>query len=630
MSNQPTRSDLSVRAGSLTIETIQKLIKASEEARTLHPAEAPVFAQEALQAAQMLNNKPLLAHAYRNHAYSLMTSGEYNEASQMIKEAFKIYTNSSEDLPGQAQAHYIQCAISIRLSDYYTSLLHALKAFSIAESLQMTDLLTRCHNTLSFVYESSGDLDSALEFSMKGLTLCEQTNNISFKGNFLINLARIYLLSKEYDFAIKHADEGIKLKKEVNDVVGLVAAYNVKTRLLIAMDRLDEAEEALALSKEHDERARDLFVSTLICISEGNIKCKRENYVEAKHDFDISIDMAKKLNSRELEYEALYGKYICSRELGQFQLALSCLEGYHKLKDEVKGQQTSRKISSLQSQNNIRLVEKEAEIFKIKNIELEQIRKELEGKNQKIISSLNYARRIQETLLPTRNVSNLLFKESFVIYKPKDIVGGDFYWIDQRGNHLFMAAVDCTGHGVPASFLSIIGYYYLNQAVRSKRLTDPAAILAFLDRLVTRTFSQTSEDSIMDGMDLSLCVINLTTRELSYAGAFNSIIIAEADKFTELKADRQRIGPYSFKTHFHAKHYQLPENAFIYQYSDGFHDQLGGPRRRKLGSRHFKEILQDIKHLPAAEQKDRLNKILKSWQGSEPQTDDILVWGVKV
>ena len=629
MSGSSSPSDLSVRAGSLNIETIQKLIKASEEARTLYPAEAPVFAQEALQAAQMLNNKPLLANAYRNHAYSLMTSGEYDEASNMIQEAFKLY-NKVEDLPGQAQAHYIQCAIAIRLSDYYTSLLHALKAFSIAESLQMTDLLTRCHNTLSFVYESSGDLDSALEFSMKGLTLCEQNNNLNFKGNFLINLSRIYLFREEYDFALQHADEGIKLKIEVNDVVGLVAAYNVKTRLLIATNRLDEAEQILALSRKHDEQARDLFISVLIYVSDGNIKRKRGKYVEAKADFDTAIDMAKQLNSKELEYEALCGKYLCCKELGQFEMALGCLERHHKLKDEVKGQQASRKINSLQSQNNLRLVEKEAEIFKIKNIELEHIRKELEGKNQKIISSLNYARRIQEALLPTRNTSSLLFKESFVIYKPKDIVGGDFYWADQRGPYLFLAAVDCTGHGVPASFLSIIGYYYLNQAVRSKRLTDPAAILSFLDRLVTRTFSQATEDSIMDGMDLSLCVIDLSTRKLRYAGAFNSVIIAEKDNFTELKADRQRIGPYSFKTQFHTKEYQLSENALIYQYSDGFTDQLGGPRRRKLGSRQFKEYLKDIRHLPVNEQKTLLNKYLKSWQASEPQTDDILVWGVRV
>ncbi|MCK4465200.1 MAG: SpoIIE family protein phosphatase, partial [Bacteroidales bacterium] len=261
--------------------------------------------------------------------------------------------------------------------------------------------------------------------------------------------------------------------------------------------------------------------------------------------------------------------------------------------------------------------------------EVVQKSKELEEKNKDITDSIRYAKRIQNAILPPENS----FAETFILFKPKDIVSGDFYWFAVTETKQFIAAVDCTGHGVPGAFMSIIGHNSLNKIIKEYEFEEPAAILDQLNDEVSNTLQQQSEeDEVQDGMDIALIAYNFNTRELEYAGAYNPLYLIRDGELTEIKGDRFAIGRSSIKVHrkFTNHKLQLKPNDITYIFSDGYVDQFGGVDGKKLKSRALKEILLSIQHLDMQEQKGYLDEKIEEWRGNLPQIDDILFIGSRV
>jgi PAS domain S-box-containing protein len=256
---------------------------------------------------------------------------------------------------------------------------------------------------------------------------------------------------------------------------------------------------------------------------------------------------------------------------------------------------------------------------------------EIQNKNKKITESINYAKRIQSAILPNTRVINRLLPDSFILYKPRDVVSGDFPWFMQMKDEVFIAAVDCTGHGVPGALLSLIGYFLLNDIVRSRKVTDPGAILDLLDEGVTKTLRQDEEATTKDGMDIALCRINLNTREVAYAGAHRSLYAMRNGTMEEIKGNKFPIGGGIFKnqTNFTTTHLQLSKGDSIYFCSDGYPDQFGGPEGRKLGSRKLREIIESIHHLSMREAAIIFDTEWETWRGATKQTDDVLLIGIK-
>ncbi|HYG50669.1 MAG TPA: GAF domain-containing protein, partial [Flavobacteriales bacterium] len=269
--------------------------------------------------------------------------------------------------------------------------------------------------------------------------------------------------------------------------------------------------------------------------------------------------------------------------------------------------------------------ERTAEVVKQKEI--------IEEKNKHITDSIIYAKRIQQAILPAEEVFSNYLRNSFVLYKPKDIVSGDFYWIERKGNKILFAVVDCTGHGVPGAFMSIIGFNSLNQVVNELNITNPAEILNNLNKIVTTTLRQKQEDTkIQDGMDLSICVIDLEKNKLEFAGANNPIFIVRNNNVMEVLADHHPIGNYVGEDEFRFtnKEIDLFPNDRIYLSSDGYADQFGGPRGKKLKYTQFRDILLENHHLPMKEQKTKLDKLFEEWRGELEQLDDVCVIGVGI
>lgn len=258
----------------------------------------------------------------------------------------------------------------------------------------------------------------------------------------------------------------------------------------------------------------------------------------------------------------------------------------------------------------------------------------IEQKNKDILDSINYAKRIQDAIFPPEDLIKELLPESFILFKPKDIISGDFYWIEKFDGKTYIAAVDCTGHGVPGALLSIVGYNLLSKSINEHEHSKPNEILNELSSGINKTLRQTIDGSgVKDTMDIALCSVDRASQMLEFAGAYNSLYLIRKNELIEIPADRFPVGIYldgelkKFTNH----QMQLQKGDMLYLFSDGYADQFGGPKGKKLKSKGFKEVLLSINNLPVNEQKEALDKVLEEWKWmTDEQTDDILIIGVRI
>ncbi len=273
--------------------------------------------------------------------------------------------------------------------------------------------------------------------------------------------------------------------------------------------------------------------------------------------------------------------------------------------------------------------EKLEKIVKDRTAVVEKQKYEIEEKNKDIVDSIKYAKRIQNTILPSKERMDEILKDYFVIYKPKDIVSGDFYWADLLDGKSYFSAIDCTGHGVPGAFVSIVGFNGLKRTVNEFKIREPGKILDKLTDIVVDTFTG-NESHLKDGMDLSLCSLDYNTLILEYAGANNSLIIIRDGEIIEYKANKQPIGEFDNRQSFINHKIQLQEGDCIFLFSDGYADQFGGPKGKKFKLKTLKNLFVNIAHLPPIKQKEELEKAFNDWKGNIEQLDDVCLIGVKI
>jgi serine phosphatase RsbU (regulator of sigma subunit) len=249
------------------------------------------------------------------------------------------------------------------------------------------------------------------------------------------------------------------------------------------------------------------------------------------------------------------------------------------------------------------------------------------------MDSIYYARRIQNAILPSANAIDCHFKDYFILYMPKDIVSGDFYWIHGVDGLCMIAAVDCTGHGVPGAFMSIVGFNQLNYAVNVKKARSAASIMDELNAGVITTLNENQSDSsIKDGMDMAFCIFDFEKMNLEFAGANNPMILIRDDEVKMYKGDRFPIGVYEgiLSKPFSNNEINIKKGDCVYMFSDGYPDQFGGPDNKKFMFRRFQELLGNVHTLPMNKQKEILIQRFNDWRGDNEQVDDILVIGIRI
>jgi serine phosphatase RsbU (regulator of sigma subunit) len=256
----------------------------------------------------------------------------------------------------------------------------------------------------------------------------------------------------------------------------------------------------------------------------------------------------------------------------------------------------------------------------------------IELQKKELTQSLKYASYIQKALLPAENSLKRYFPEYFLIYIPRDIVGGDFYWISKKGNLIFIAIADCTGHGVPGAFLSILGISFLHQLIDRYGCNSASSVLNVLREFFMKALNQTgSENEQKDGIDMALCILNNEEKTLQYAGAFNPVyIIKQGNQLIEIAGDKMPIGIAADNENTFTNHIVNVElGDMIYLFSDGFVDQFGGPLGKKFKYRPFRNLLLNICKLPVEKQKSSLLSTWNDWKKNLPQLDDVLIFGFR-
>ena len=271
------------------------------------------------------------------------------------------------------------------------------------------------------------------------------------------------------------------------------------------------------------------------------------------------------------------------------------------------------------------------EKIQVRTSDLRNAKNELEKTHKSITDSINYASRIQNAVLPDATVFDGYFQQHFVFYKPRNVVSGDFYWLKEVGRNLIFAAADCTGHGVPGAFVSMLGVSQLNDIVQRPHANSASSILEELRKEVKASFGHSSkrEAASKDGMDIALCYLNVDTQHLQFAGANNPLYIIRNSELIEIKGDRQPIGSYLRERPFTNHEIQLQKDDTLYLFSDGFVDQIGNNNAKYMKKR-FRQLLLSISDKPLNEQKELINSAYEDWKNNTQQVDDILILGIKI
>ncbi len=278
-----------------------------------------------------------------------------------------------------------------------------------------------------------------------------------------------------------------------------------------------------------------------------------------------------------------------------------------------------------------KVIERTEEVVRQKE-EIEKQRQKLEELYKDVTDSIRYAKRLQESILPPDAYVKKMLPESFILYKPKDIVSGDFYWFYQRKEQVLFAAVDCTGHGVPGAFMSLVGSNAINQAVKEHEITEPAKVLNDINKLSSEALNKGNDkNTLRDGMDISFCALNKESLELQFAAANNPLYIIRKGELTQVIADPFAIGGFEPGTKtYKNNNIQLQKGDTIYIFSDGYADQFGGTKGKKFMYKQFRDLLLEISSMAMSEQRKFLDETIENWRGTFEQVDDMLVIGVRV
>jgi len=280
-------------------------------------------------------------------------------------------------------------------------------------------------------------------------------------------------------------------------------------------------------------------------------------------------------------------------------------------------------------EKNRRIAEQNVEITKQRDIAREQ-RDLIAAQKKHITDSIVYAKRIQRAILPNLELFKDILENFFILFKPRDIVSGDFYWENKIGDEIIIIAADCTGHGVPGAFMSMLGVTFLNDIIVGEGITDPGTVLDKLRTKIIESLKQRFDNPLRDGMDIAVINLNYKTGKIRFAGANNPLFLIRNGELAEIKGDKMPVALHEQMLEFESRELELSKDDKLYIFSDGFVDQFGGPKGKKFMKKRFKETLLKIYELPMQRQREELNRVFEEWKGENEQLDDVLVIGIKI
>jgi serine phosphatase RsbU (regulator of sigma subunit)/Flp pilus assembly protein TadD len=618
--NQSSEIDLYNNIGLLYKETSDYT-----KARELH--------QQALEIAKLIDDTSKQATTLFYIANVEYYQGNYAEASNYYVDAMSKF-NSVTNIEGEAKALnglgniYFSQSNHVKAKEYYLRLknlliknnvtkgleiaynnlgliyLHeakidtAIQSFNQAKNiyLKRDDLngVSTSYSNIGLAYQELKNFPQAIEYHDKALTIRRKIKDKFGESISLYNIGEIYFYKKEYQRALANIDSSLAIAKAIGDIEGVKYAYDILTKIYEAKGDYKKAFEANKLLTQVKDSIYNSKNSKIIAEFDAKYRT-----IEQQREIDL-LNKNEQLRNLELSKQKQQQNFLWLGLL--LLLIIACILLFF--------------ISQKNKKNRIILHQK----------------KEVELKNKEITDSINYAQRIQNALLSSEELFKNTFNEHFILFKPKDIVSGDFYWISKTTkNEVYFCVADCTGHGVPGAFMSMLGIAFLNDIISSEKERTTGEVLDELRLKITYHLSSSQVNGTNDGMDISLCKFNVNTHELEFSGANNAAYIVSNKEMIKLNADKQPVGSFVTNTkNFATKKMQLKKGDVIMLHSDGYVDQFGGEKGKKFKVSRFLSLLESILHLPLNEQKEKLDTALTEWMGNNEQIDDICVVGLKV
>jgi len=638
-----------------------------------------------LELATEINDQAIISDCYYNISFAYKNLGNFAEALKNSKIAFNL-DYARNDSSAMAESYNSIGIIYENMGDYHKALGYYLKSLTILENRSDYTGIAQRYNNIGIVFYNLSNFVKAKEYLLKSIELFESLGNVAEKCKPMTSLGDLYERIEKYDSALFLFKQVFELYNQANDKY-------LKANILLRMGDVFSIKGEFKKAREYYRQSLDLkldikdydgVVRAQTNLAKINFQLNNTNL--ALPNLNATQQYVKMVNSKKLLSDIYELYYLIYKKENDISKALHFNELFNSMKDSIFSENNNKKIYELQTIYETEKTEKENEILRqsnkiqalevakantIKNLFLiialfililtyilyrryrsklkinsilneknllledqkAQITKqklEIEKKNRQITDSIEYANLIQQAMLPSTQILKNAFAESFILFMPKNIVSGDFYWFYELENKLVVAVADCTGHGVPGAFMSMIGMEMLHEVFDHYKISEPDLALNHLRENISKVLQQ--EDSgNLDGMDVAICVIDKENKIIEYAGAKIPLLIVENEELHEIKANKFSIGGQSSITDLFNKqiiHYRSPIS--IYLFSDGYHDQFGGPNNMRINSNLFKELLYINSTKTMQEQIDYLLDFHLKWKGDNTQIDDILVVGIRI
>jgi serine phosphatase RsbU (regulator of sigma subunit) len=569
-------------------------------------------------------------------------------------------------------------------ADYPKAFDNYFKALKIAEEIGNKKLQISNLSNLGVAYDDQQDFKKALEYYSKSLRLLEQIDNKRAMSIALGNIGTAYYNLNDLKKALEYYEKALVINKQLENIGGIASNLG---NIGSVYSQQHNFTKSLECNKEALKFNELLGAKEDVCVNLSSIGAENtilKNYEEAERNLKQSFAMAKEIgyvdmikkghenlaylyevtNKKDLAYYH-YKKFISIRDsmLSEENLKASMQKemqfNYDKkaVADSIKtseekkasvikleaseaklGKERTQKyalfgglalvlVFSYMIYNRFKITQKQKQVIELKEIETARQKDVIEEKQKEILDSINYAKRIQYTLLAHKDFLSEHIPDHFVYFNPKDIVSGDFYWAIKRGNKFYIAACDSTGHGVPGAFMSLLNISFLNEAIGEKGIEEPHEVLDFVRQ---RLIDNISKEGQRDGFDGILVCIDKDTKAITYAAANNAPIYISNNKITELPADRMPVGKGERDEKFSLHTVNYLKGDTLYLYTDGYADQFGGPKGKKFMYKKLNEKLLTISSEPLEKQSEILSSDFQKWKGDLEQIDDVCVIGIKL
>jgi serine phosphatase RsbU (regulator of sigma subunit) len=535
-------------------------------------------------------------------------------------------------------------------SNFPKALEYELKALKIMEELGNKPGMGNCYSSIGIVYKEQNNYPKALEYYAKDLEIKTETGNISGMLLCYANMANTYLSLADYPKALEYFQLDLKLCREISDKRGTATVYcnmsDLYTRMQDYKLALAYADSGLKSGLESGDITIQRFAYQNLSTASAKLNRYKEAYenevlfkkmtdsifnVENSQqigDMKTKFEVEKKEVELKAKSEAEKDKLkVIANEEGKRQRLITYSVGGGLLLVLFFSIFIFNRLPVTRKQKAV--IEKQKTLVEEQKLEVENQKHRVEEHRQEILDSITYAKRLQQAILPTFQTVKEYLPHSFIYYQPKDIVAGDFYWMEHFDGLIFIAAADSTGHGVPGALVSIVCSNALNRAVKEFALRDTGKILDKTRELVLETFARSSQE-VKDGMDISLLALHPARHKAYWSGANNPLWYCEDGQMKEVKADKQPIGMTEHASPFTTHHLSALPGSIFYLLTDGYPDQFGGPKGKKFKYKQLEDLLVAGCAKPMEEQKENLSSVFEDWKGGLEQVDDVTIIGIRI